>query len=115
MTDTPYQPAPAAPPARVTSALAVAALILSVVPLVVPHPLFLLNMGFQAIAVVFSVVFGIIALRRIKARGQNGRALAIAGLVISWTWIAYVAMYVTLIAIDSYRLGHLYIGFKTGW
>jgi Domain of unknown function (DUF4190) len=105
MTVTPYQPDPAATPARVTSALAVAALILSVVPLVVPLNGFVPNIGFEAIAVVLSVVFGIIALRRIKAREQNGRALAMAGLVISWTWIAYAAMEIAVYALDLYR-GH---------
>lgn len=34
----------------------------------------------------FSVVFGIIALRRIRARGQRGRGFAIAGLVLSGLW-----------------------------
>jgi len=34
----------------------------------------------------FSVVFGIIALRRIRERGQRGRGFAIAGLVLSGLW-----------------------------
>jgi hypothetical protein len=40
--------------------------------------------------VVLSVIFAFIALRRIKQRGQRGRGLAIAGLVLSGFWIVLV-------------------------
>jgi hypothetical protein len=37
--------------------------------------------------VLLSVIFGIIALKRIRRLGQKGRGLAIAGLVLSATWV----------------------------
>lgn len=42
--------------------------------------------------VVLSVIFGIVALARIKRRGQTGRGLAIAGLAISGVWLAFAAV-----------------------
>jgi hypothetical protein len=40
----------------------------------------------------FSAIFGVVALRRIKRLGQQGRALAIAGLILSGAWIVIFAV-----------------------
>jgi Septum formation/Domain of unknown function (DUF4190) len=42
--------------------------------------------------VLFSVIFGIIALGRTKPGGQRGRGMAIAGLVLSGVWTAVIAV-----------------------
>lgn len=41
-----------------------------------------------------SPIFGIVALRQIKRTGQGGRGLAIAGLVVSGCWLAFIALIV---------------------
>lgn len=46
--------------------------------------------------VVLSVIFGIVALRRIKRRGLRGRALAIGGLVASGLWTLVIGAVVAL-------------------
>jgi hypothetical protein len=43
-------------------------------------------------AVVFSVIFGFVALRKIQRLGQRGRGLAIAGLVLSGIWIIVITL-----------------------
>lgn len=109
MTDTPYPPARAAAPARVISALAVAALMLSLAPFVMTYGHSLVqqdipavNHLFATLAVVLSVVFGISALHRIKKRGQYGQVPAIVGLVISGAVIAYST---TWVAVYEWTLG----------
>ncbi|GAA1663894.1 hypothetical protein GCM10009745_01980 [Kribbella yunnanensis] len=62
----PYQQGPP----QGTNGLAIASLILGIVSMVL-----------------FSVILGIIALRQIKERNQNGRGLAIAGIAISGAWV----------------------------
>jgi hypothetical protein len=47
--------------------------------------------------VLLSVIFGIIALTRIRRLGQKGRGLAIAGLVLSAAWVV-VAIVVAIVA-----------------
>lgn len=42
------------------------------------------------------IIFGIIALRQIRRTGQNGRGLAIAGLILSGIWIVVVAIVVVI-------------------
>lgn len=46
--------------------------------------------------VILSVVFGIIALRRISRRGLRGRGFAIAGLVLSGLWTLLIATVVAI-------------------
>src|SRR5262249_11694990 len=45
--------------------------------------------GFTVIGIVVSVVFGILALLRIRERPQRGRGFAVAGLVISTVWFLF--------------------------
>lgn len=52
--------------------------------------------------ILFSVIFGIVALSQIKKRNQTGRGMAIAGLVISGVWLAGICTVVGLaIAFDD--------------
>ena len=48
-----------------------------------------------------SVIFGIIALRQIRASGQRGRGLAIAGLALSAGWVLVIAAGVAFFALTG--------------
>ncbi len=66
MPGNPYQQGPP----QGTNGLAIASLILGILSMIL-----------------FSVILGVIALKQIKQRNQNGRGLAIAGIVISGAWV----------------------------
>lgn len=99
----PQQPGPYGPPgypqpapARGTNGFAVASLVLGLLG-----------------GVLLSVIFGIIALSQIKKRGQSGRGMAIAGLVLSGAWtLGFVALIVIAVVTDdgSVRATHLQVG-----
>ena len=77
----PYGPLgmpPGAPPRAGTSGLAIASFILGLI-------------GFFGLTAILGLVFGILALSRLRRRPQGGRGLAIAGLVLSGVWILIVA------------------------
>jgi uncharacterized protein DUF4190/putative regulator of septum formation len=57
--------------------------------------------GFTVAGIVVSVVFGILALLRIRERPQRGRGLAIAGLVISCVWFSFFVLVIVLAAASS--------------
>ena len=44
------------------------------------------------------IVFGHISLSQIKRTGEDGRGLAIAGLIISYVWLALIAVVVAVVA-----------------
>jgi uncharacterized protein DUF4190/putative regulator of septum formation len=52
--------------------------------------------GFTVVGIVVSVVFGILALLRIRERPQRGRGFAIAGLVISCVWFLFFTLVIVL-------------------
>jgi len=52
--------------------------------------------GITVIGAVLSVVFGVMALRRIRRTGQRGRGMAIAGLVFSAIWLVLIGAYFAL-------------------
>ncbi|ORB87212.1 hypothetical protein B1987_03695 [Mycobacterium kansasii] len=63
--------------------------------------------------VLLSVIFGIIALKQIKTRGQSGRGMAIAGLVLSalWTLFIVAAIIIAVATNDgSVRATNLVVG-----
>lgn len=63
-------------------------------------------------AILLSVILCLVALSRVKTYNQNGRALAIAGLVISGLWIPLFAVFGT-VAYSRYNDGattHLKVG-----
>ncbi len=51
--------------------------------------------------VLFSVVFGIVALTQIRKRGQTGRGLAITGLVLSGCWALLIVAGITVAIISN--------------
>ena len=51
--------------------------------------------------VVLSVIFGLIALSRIKRLGQQGRGLAIAGLVLSGVWVVLIVVIIAVAGVNS--------------
>ncbi|GAA4599321.1 hypothetical protein GCM10023194_79090 [Planotetraspora phitsanulokensis] len=77
----PYGYPPPPPPAARTNGFAIATLVLAILG-----------------GVLFSIIFGIVALVQIRKRGDKGKGLAIAGLIVSGLWIA---MFALLMAIAS--------------
>ncbi|RZU49446.1 putative regulator of septum formation [Krasilnikovia cinnamomea] len=74
----PYPGYPPPPPAG-TNGFAIASLVFGVIG-----------------GVLFSTIFGIIALSQIRRRGQSGRGLAIGGLVASGCWVLVIGALVTI-------------------
>jgi hypothetical protein len=89
------RPTPVATQARSYSGPAVMAFILSLTPLFAPHgaTTAAITRIFDVLAVLLSVVLGIVALRRINKNGHDGRVLAIAGLTISGVNLAWFAVW----------------------
>jgi hypothetical protein len=50
--------------------------------------------GITVIGAILGIIFGIVALRRVRRTGQPGRGLAIAGLIFSTIWLLIVAFFV---------------------
>jgi hypothetical protein len=78
----PEVPVPRGPPPeepRKTSGFAIASFVLGLIG-----------------GVFLSVIFGIVALRRIRRRNLKGRGLAIAGLALSGVWVLVIAVGVTV-------------------
>lgn len=67
------------PPVQTTNGFAIASLILGIVAL-------------GGIGIVLAIVFGIVALKQIKQRGQRGRGLAIGGMIAACLWIVLFAV-----------------------
>ncbi|MEW9532518.1 DUF4190 domain-containing protein [Microbispora sp. NPDC049125] len=78
----PYGQAPPQPPR--TNGLAIASLIFGIIG-----------------GIPLSVIFGIVALVQIRRRGDRGRGLAVAGLVLSSLWILFVAAVVVIAILTS--------------
>jgi hypothetical protein len=51
--------------------------------------------------VLFSVIFGIVALVKVRKTGQSGKGLAIAGLVLSGVWLLVIGTAIILAAKDG--------------
>ncbi|MFI7539881.1 DUF4190 domain-containing protein [Actinoplanes sp. NPDC049599] len=82
------QPGYPAPGSGGTSGFAVASLIFGIIG-----------------GILFSVIFGIVALVQIRKRGQTGRGMAIAGLVLSGCWVLLMVVGVTAGIISDSRDG----------
>jgi hypothetical protein len=74
-------PGPPGPPAepRKTSGFAIASLVFGIIG-----------------GVFLSLIFGIVALRRIRSRNLKGRGLAIAGLVLSGLWVLLIGVVIAV-------------------
>ena len=75
--------APPAPPSCGTNGLAVAGFVLGL-------------LGFVGISAILGIVFGSVALSRIRTTGQGGRGLAIAGIVLGSCWLALFVILILL-------------------
>jgi Domain of unknown function (DUF4190) len=80
----PHDPASQPPAKAKTSGWAIASFVLGLLTIVL-----------------LSVIFGIVALQRIKRLGQRGRGLAIAGLAVSGTWIVAGILVLVLVHLSS--------------
>ena len=76
---------PPVPPASGTSGMAIAGFVLGL-------------LGFTVITAILGIVFGSVALSRIRTTGQEGKGLAIAGIVLGGCWLA---LFVILIVIGA--------------
>ncbi len=66
------------------------------------NPLAIASLVFGVIGgVLLSIIFGAVALSQIKQRGERGRGLAVAGLVLSGCWILLIGVGVTAAIITS--------------
>jgi hypothetical protein len=77
--------APPAPLSAGTNGMAIAGFVLGL-------------LGFTVISAILGIIFGSIALSRIRMTGQGGRGLAIAGIVLGSCWLA---LFVILFAIGA--------------
>jgi Domain of unknown function (DUF4190)/Septum formation len=80
----PHDPASQPPAKAKTSGWAIASFVLGLLTIVL-----------------LSVIFGIVALQRIKRLGQRGRGLAIAGLALSGVWLVVIVIAVVLSNLGS--------------
>lgn len=83
-------PFPPYPPfqAQTTSGVAIASLVLGM-------------LGFLAITAGMGIILGIVALGRVRATGQRGRGLAIAGIVVSVAWLALLVAFLVVGAVSA--------------
>ncbi len=51
--------------------------------------------------ILLGLIFGVVALRRIRRRGGDGRGLAIAGIVLSCVWTVLIGVGAILVAMES--------------
>jgi hypothetical protein len=88
-----YPPQPPYPPypsfqAQTTSGVAIASLVLGI-------------LGFLTITAVLGIILGIVALGRVRATGQRGRGLAIAGIVVSVAWLGLLVALLVVGAVTA--------------
>ena len=82
MTDSLYAPAPTYVPSRPTNVLAIISLIASCIGFTVP-----------------GIIMGHIALHQIKTSGEQGRGLALAGVIVGYCRFAITAVFVVVYVI----------------
>jgi hypothetical protein len=50
---------------------------------------------------ILALIFGYIGLRQIRRRGENGRGMAIAGIVLGWVGVGLILIFITLAIIGA--------------
>lgn len=80
-----YYPYPAYPPPRPTNGMAVASMVLGI-------------MWMYWVGSILALIFGYIARKQIKERGESGEAMAIAGIVLGWLGVAALVAVIVLFA-----------------
>src|SRR5215469_9870554 len=58
-------------------------------------------LGIVGISAILGIVFGSVALGRIRRTGQSGRGLAIAGIVLGSCWLAFFVLLIVIGAVAS--------------
>lgn len=81
-----YYPYPAHPPPRPTNGMAVVSMVLGI-------------MWLYWVGSILSLIFGYIARKQIRERGENGDGMAIAGIVLGWIGVAGLVAVVVLLAV----------------
>ena len=97
------EPAPTGhAPGAATNGFAIASLVLSI--------LWILGLG-----AILAVIFAFVALRQIRERGQTGRGLAIAGMILGWIGIFGLVLFIVfgVIVTNAIRSGGLSSGTTT--
>jgi hypothetical protein len=62
-------------------------------------------LGFVGISAILGIVFGSVALNRIRRSAQGGRGLAIAGIVLGSCWIAFWVLIIVVAAVSGTTSG----------
>lgn len=84
-----YYPYPAYPPPRPTNGMAVASMVLGILWL-------------YWVGSILALIFGYIARKQIRERGESGGGMAVAGIVLGWVGVAtLVAVIVLLVSVGT--------------
>ena len=95
VTDLPVARAPAVTPGAGTNGLAIASLACGLVQLV-----------FGPVTAIPAVVFGHVALHRIKRTGEQGAGLALAGLILGWTTVILIVVVGLVMSVGMHGTVH---------
>ena len=95
VTDLPVARAPAVTPVAGTNGLAIASLACGLVQLV-----------FGPVTAIPAVVFGHVALHRIKRTGEQGAGLALAGLILGWTTVILIVVVGLVMSVGMHGTVH---------
>jgi hypothetical protein len=76
-----------------TNGLAIASLVLGI-------------LWIYCIGSILALIFGYIARRQIRERGESGHGLAIAGIVLGWVGVGVSALFIIIFAVIGVMSGH---------
>ena len=94
----PYQPGYPIAPQSHTNGLAIGSLVASI--LAIPLALFCFGFG-GAVAAIAGIVMGVVALNQIKQSGDQGRGLALSGVIIGGVALVLGLIFIILLAIGA--------------
>jgi hypothetical protein len=55
---------------------------------------------------ILALIFGYVALKQIRERGEGGNGLAVAGIVLGWVAVGVLAIFLILLVIGTVSGGH---------